>query len=195
MIKFLSKWIEGIIIAISIVSIIEMILPNGNIKKYIKIILSIYVIFSIISPFVDSNRLYNLATNEFNSYVESSTDNKDFSQINTSNTYKNLYMKELENDLKERIKEYGYYTKKCDIDAVFDTIQSNSGINKINLVISKNRSLIEEVNQIQKVEINEKDKAIETSLNIKNNEQLKKIKKELSQIYEIDESIIYISEE
>lgn len=60
MINFLSKWIEGIAIAVIIASIFEMILPDGNIKKYIKIVLGIYIIFSIISPFVDSKELYSL---------------------------------------------------------------------------------------------------------------------------------------
>ena len=47
MIEFLSKWIEGIAIAVIIASIFEMILPNGNVKKYVKVILSIYIVFSI----------------------------------------------------------------------------------------------------------------------------------------------------
>ena len=60
MVSFLSSWIEGIAIAVIIASIFELILPNGNLKKYIKIILGIYVIFSIITPFVDSNKLYSI---------------------------------------------------------------------------------------------------------------------------------------
>lgn len=60
MIDFLSKWIEGIAIAVIVASIFEMILPDGNIKKYVKIVLGIYIIFSIISPFVDRKELFNL---------------------------------------------------------------------------------------------------------------------------------------
>lgn len=60
MINFLGKWIEGIAIAVIVASIFEMILPDGNIKKYVKIVLGIYIIFSIISPFVDRKELYNL---------------------------------------------------------------------------------------------------------------------------------------
>ena len=60
MINFLGKWIEGIAIAVIVASIVEMILPDGNIKKYVKIVLGIYIIFSIISPFVDRKELYNL---------------------------------------------------------------------------------------------------------------------------------------
>ena len=55
MIKFLSSWVEGIAIAVIVASIFEMILPNGNIKKYVKIVLGIFIIFNIISPFVSGN--------------------------------------------------------------------------------------------------------------------------------------------
>ena len=41
MINFLSNWIEQIAIAVIIVSIFELILPKGNLKKYIDIILII----------------------------------------------------------------------------------------------------------------------------------------------------------
>ena len=74
MIDFLGNWIEGIAIAVIITSIFEMILPNGNVKKYMKIILGIYVVFSIISPFVNSKDLYSLnVSEEIDNYVESMT--------------------------------------------------------------------------------------------------------------------------
>ena len=38
MIEFLGKWIEGIAISVIIASIFEMLLPDGNIKKYVKMI-------------------------------------------------------------------------------------------------------------------------------------------------------------
>ncbi len=74
MIRFLSKWIEGIAIAVIITSIFEMILPNGNLKKYIKVVLGIYVIFSIIAPFVDSKALYSIdIEKELNIQISNST--------------------------------------------------------------------------------------------------------------------------
>jgi len=34
--EFITSWVQGIIIAVIIGTIIEMLLPNGNSKKYIK---------------------------------------------------------------------------------------------------------------------------------------------------------------
>ena len=54
MIKFLSSWVEGIAIAVIVASIFEMILPNGNIKKYVKIVLGIFIIFNIIGVAINA---------------------------------------------------------------------------------------------------------------------------------------------
>ena len=43
--EWISDWVQGIIVAVIIVTIIEMILPNGNSKKYIKVVIGIYIIF------------------------------------------------------------------------------------------------------------------------------------------------------
>ena len=37
MIEWITNWAQGIIIAVIIATIIEMILPNGSCKKYIKV--------------------------------------------------------------------------------------------------------------------------------------------------------------
>ena len=60
MISFLSNWIEQITISVIIVSVFELILPKGNLKKYIKVVLGVYIIFCFISPFVNSANLYNV---------------------------------------------------------------------------------------------------------------------------------------
>ena len=52
MIKYISSWAEGIIVAVIIASIIEMILPKGNTEKYIKTVIGIYILYTIISPVI-----------------------------------------------------------------------------------------------------------------------------------------------
>lgn len=65
MIEFFRLWCEGIIVAVIVSIIIESILPEGNNKKYVKVIISIYIVFTILNPF-----LGNLDTNlDFSSVV------------------------------------------------------------------------------------------------------------------------------
>lgn len=133
MIKFLSSWIEQITVAVILVSIFEMILPNGNIKKYVKMILSIYVVFNIIYPFVDSKALYNFDINDITNLTENSISNlnvnsnsKSLNQENMDNRLESLYIEEIENNIKNKLDELGYNTKKCKVDAVLSKEKSNS---------------------------------------------------------------------
>ena len=61
MIDFLSNWAQGIIVAVIIATIIEMILPNGSSKKYVKVVVGIYILFTIISPIITK-----FSSNNFN---------------------------------------------------------------------------------------------------------------------------------
>ena len=47
MVNWISSWAQGIVIAVIISTIIEMILPNGNIKKYVKTVIGVYIVFAI----------------------------------------------------------------------------------------------------------------------------------------------------
>ena len=50
MISFFRTWCEELILSSFIVSIIEMLTPEGKIKKYIKVVSGVYMIFVILNP-------------------------------------------------------------------------------------------------------------------------------------------------
>ena len=81
--EWVSSWIQGIIIAVIISTIIEMILPEGNSKKYIKVVIGVYILFSIVSPVINKVTGTSFQVSDiFNidEYIEASS----------SNTYQNL---------------------------------------------------------------------------------------------------------
>lgn len=193
MINFLHKWIEQIAIAVILVSIFEMLLPNGNIKKYIKMILGLFVVFSIISPFVDSKALYNLNTNdiigEYNLTQQESVNDK----------IEDSYIKELENDITKTVEEQGYNVKSCKIDARIYSGDKDAGIKSINIILSSknkkeennNNSDIETVNKVEiGVNIGDNEKTEENDITDKD---IKTLKKFLSEHYEIDKKVININ--
>ena len=50
MVKFFRNWCEQLIISSFIVSLIEMLAPEGKIKKYIRVVTGVYMIFVILNP-------------------------------------------------------------------------------------------------------------------------------------------------
>lgn len=192
MIEFLRNWVEQIAITIIIVSIFELILPDGKLKKYIKIILGVYVVFCIISPFVD-NSLYSfdkLDEIDLGDYVENaiSTENTTVNQESMDLRLQELYIQELENNIEAQVQEYGYNMSKCDIDADLSSSSENPGIHSIKLELQEKGR----ISNIESVEINISNNTnIEEAQN--NDQKTKELKKSLAEHYEIDEDIIKIS--
>lgn len=185
MISFLSNWIEQIALAVIIVSIFELILPSGNLKKYIKVVLGIYVIFCLISPFVNSSALYEIKDINIEDYVENATKNETVvNQASMDSRLQELYIEELKKDIKKKVEENGYIMDKCEIDANLESSSDNPGIHKINLVVNENKSNIGEV---EKIEIGSKEVDENT-----NSEGIEKLKENLASYYEISKDVINI---
>lgn len=60
MIKFLRSWCEELILSSFVVAILEMLTPEGSMKKYIKVVTGVYMIFAILSPILLNLNTINL---------------------------------------------------------------------------------------------------------------------------------------
>lgn len=136
--EWVSSWIQGIIIAVIISTIIEMILPEGNSKKYIKVVIGVYILFSIVSPVISKVTGTSFQVSDiFNidEYIEASI----------SNTYQNLeqsqeeqikeiYISSLKSDMKEKIENKGYTV----VDIILEVADNEEyTLNKITLDLKK----------------------------------------------------------
>ena len=205
MIEFLSKWIEGIAITVIIASIFEMILPNGNIKKIVKVILGIYVIFSIISPFTNNKVMGNFDLSKKIEKYSENIETKDFSKDESSSEKKlnSIYENTFEKELIKTIEKEGFIIYKCDVKGNFNAEEENAGISKINIIIEdkkiikkkseeNNEIKIDNVNEIKKVEINIDNKTANKAEEEVNAKDVDTLRKYLSKHYEIDKGIIDI---
>ena len=204
MINFLSNWIEGIVIAVIIASILEMLLPNGSLKKYIKLVLGIYVIFSIISPFVDRKELYSFDISD--TIDEYSANITPSSSSNRDSNLEKMYLDSLEKEIVKKVEEQGYTTRACTAKAIFDTNNENFGIKKISIILKskksnykkdnekQNNSEISNIENVNKVEVNIGNTNAEnddegSSITDKD---IAGLKRTLSDYYDIDKNIIEI---
>ena len=133
MIEFFKNWVEQLAIAIVIVSIIELLLPSGNLKKYIKIVLGIYIVFCIVNPFVNGNSILNFENSDFENYIE----NQSVSNINEESMNKriqDLYIQELKKTIENNLAKRGYKIYKCEIDAdlSYQSAKPRNTQNKLN---------------------------------------------------------------
>lgn len=208
MVSFINSWAQGIILAIIIATIIEIVLPDGKNKKYIKTIIGIYVLFSIIYPIITkiSNKEINL-----NSVVDaantkiSSYQNNDIQVIDTNAYIEETYKGRIEEELENKINEKGFNVDSLNLYIETEDESRYGTINSIVLQISKNNKIntetvnnsINSVNEVEEINIdlsNSSNSVVEENKpNVSTNE-ISELKDYLSTMYSIEKEKIHINE-
>lgn len=210
MINFLSSWVKNLALALIIVSILEMILPNNKTKKYVKMVMGLYILFSIISPFIENSNKFNFNNIDLNSYVEevhttSSTSEK-IDQTSMDDRLSQIYKEELENNITQKVEEKGYIVENCKV--VANISQNDSNIEKITLKIGgkkvqnldkQENTTLSEIQKVEKIDIsvyknkeNAEEPESEETLKITKND-VKIIKDLLINEYGVNEKCLKIS--
>lgn len=133
MINFMSSWAEQIVLAVVVATIIELILPKNKNKKYIQMVIGIYVLFNIISPIIKNKDDFSIEKYSVENYEIKSQYEVDQSSMDAR--LEKIYLAELENTVKLKFKENGFEVTKCTIDAVLDTAKKNAGIHSITVKV------------------------------------------------------------
>lgn len=207
MINWITNWAEAIIIAVVIATIIEMILPEGNCKKYIKVVIGVYILFTIISPVITKFTGKTVSVSDLidlSKYVDEVKEKEKSQNLlaqNNETNIKDMYISNLKTDIKSKLKGKGYNTQNINLDISND---ENYTLNKIYLSVSKIDENEEtdntQTNEVSKIEtVNEVNVSISnevTSTETKKEKDSlstsdkKKIKEYLSSVYEIQEKNI-----
>lgn len=217
MIEFFSTWAKSLGLAIVIISILEMLLPNNKTKKYIRMVMGIYVLFTIVSPFIENKDKIDISNIDFENYIETSTAIK-LNQTSMNERIEKLYIEELEKDITNKLQEQGYEVTKCKIEVTIADTEQETQITKIKLNVKKSENKEEQkvdsekienkiVTEIQKIKpidtkiaTNENEKNEERNEEVKETnetkitkEDIKNIKKFLIEEYEVDEKCLQIN--
>ena len=158
MIEFLSSWAKSLGLAIIIVSILEMLLPNNKTKKYIRMILGIFILFNIISPFVGNKDLLNIDNFDLDSYT-TTKETSNIDQKSMDDKIIELYTKELEKDITSKVEQQGFEVSNCKVEAQIGNEDEETKITKINLKIKNKYIKTNDTSNTQK-ESNTNEKKI-----------------------------------
>ena len=207
MISFISTWAQGIIVAVIIATIIEMILPEGSSKKYIKVVIGIYILFVIVTPVINK---FSKQTVDVSSVIDYEFEGE-IKQVSSSNleernnlNIKSMYEMNLKSDIKNKIQGKGFVVDNVKVE-ILDNDEYT--INKIDVAISgekqeeekkenqSKKNVVTIVDNIEKITIdlskqnrNEKEEKKYT-ISKKNANNLKDY---LSSIYSVDTKNIEI---
>lgn len=218
-IEWISSWASSIIVAVIIGVVIEMILPEGNSKKYIKVVIGIYVVFTIVTPVINKFTGKDIEVSdilELDKYIEEaqeSIETQNTMQSDNESNIRSMYISGLEDDIRAKIEAKEYIVGSVEISVADDDSYS---INSIIVEVQKkqdneeqnnteNKNSINEIQKVEKVEIGEvnigesenSNDIVEEEKNTTNNDlsnsDKKKLKEYLSSVYEVNEDNITIN--
>lgn len=195
MINAMSTWAKSIILAVIVSTIIQMILPEGNNKKYIKTVIGLYILFTIISPIISkiSGGNTTIDVSKYENYfnVESTTTaSANVIDKNLDNTYTSS----IKADIKNRMKQKGYKVNSIDANIELKNEESYGTINSLKISLEReennNNSNIQAVN---KIEIKISNNTNEAKQNNLTSMEKQEIKNYLSETYSIKKENIEVN--
>lgn len=196
MIEFLSSWAQGIIVAVIIATLIEMILPNSSSKKYVKVVIGMYILFTIVFPIIKKvgGKDINLNTINIEKYEQqiAKSDNTISRKFEDNNTrsIKDIYVSNLKADISAKLKEKGYEIDISDIQIKDD---ENYTIEKITLKLIKTEQKQEKNNEIVINTVEIGNTISQKDSKTLSDDDKQEVKDYISETYDIDKKNINIS--
>lgn len=198
MVDWFRMWSRSIIVAVVISTIIEMILPENNSKKYIKILIGMFIVYSIISPMMSKfsgTELDDIIENQ-EKYLQASSSNLaiyDSKGSINDMSVKSIYSESIKKDMMLKLKSIGYVVEDLNLTIAKDDSYNIEGVNirikeKNESTEKQAQSLVETVKYV----IIKLDKQKHSESVVNENEK-NKIKKVISEDYGVDFSKIDVN--
>ena len=200
MVEWISGWAQGIIVAVIIATIIEMLLPEGSSKKYIKVVVGIYILFTIVSPVITkiTNKEFKLSDIiDLDEYIEAASSDNTYNELEKSNNenIKEVYIASLKSDIEGKIANKGYNADSIEVE-----VQDNDEytINSITISVSKldqkeENNNIEIVNEVEINVSTSTEKSKENEKEELSKKEKEELKEYLSSVYELPGDNIIIN--
>ena len=200
MINFINSWAQGIILAVIIATIIEIILPEGKNKKYVKTVIGIYILFTIIYPLINKFTKLNINTLIENTTKQMSTYQENNSlKIDTDIYIESTYKKKIEEDIKNKANEKNLNITFLNVYIETEDENRYGMLNNLVMKVEKgktNQKNSNTVNQIKEVNISKNAQNNETIENKTVTEkEINEFKEYINATYYLEKEKIHINEQ
>lgn len=168
MITFMNTWAKNLGLAIVVISILEMLLPNNKIKKYIRMVMGIYILFCILSPWIQDKDMIENNIEDLQASISTGNTtmntSKEVNQTSMNERIQELYIEELEKDIRKKLKQHGYEISKCKVDANIADEEDETRIKKIQIKVTDKIEETQNEDNTKRKEKSEQNESIENKI-------------------------------
>jgi len=182
---FLRNWVKDIAVMFILLSIVELALPNNNMKRYVNVVIGLMIIIVIISPFIKLiNSSFNIEQEIFKSIVEGVqfeyADNSDLQELH-ERQIKETYINMLKENVKATIDGILEYQVDDIKISIFEDEDNYGNIRDIEIVMapkdgsdSYDEDTIKTI-KIEEIKIDDSNKETEKATTFKDGDKIKDI--------------------
>lgn len=182
---FLRNWVKDIAVMFILLSIVELALPNNNMKRYVNVVIGLMIIIVIISPFIKLiNSSFNVEQEIFKSIVEGVqfeyADNSDLQELH-ERQIKETYINMLKENVKATIDGILEYQVDDIKISIFEDEDNYGNIRDIEIVMapkdgsdSYDEDTIKTI-KIEEIKIDDSNKETEKATTFKDGDKIKDI--------------------
>ena len=207
MMEWLKIWANQVMMAVMIAVIFELILPNGNSKRYIKMMLNFYLLFIILNPLISKfthQEIKDLQEFDYHQYVPDTVETS--SNIDFDEVTENTYQKALKQDIIQKLAAKGYNASDISIDINNNKNDDEYGsIQEMSVNITKEKKEEDKIDssiKINAIAINvigdnhlqTENQIVETNPHVCSTSDIQKAKKILQEEYQVTADKIHINE-
>ena len=155
MISFLKTWAESLIFAILCIVMIEMILPEGSHKKYIKVVLGVYLLLVLMNPLISKLTKTTDLTNMLDMSQFAQENTWEVSSFNTDSELEYMTKESLKLEIERLLQQNGYQASQIEMEFEIKKDHTEIEMTKLSLKIEKDQT--EKIKQIEEVKIQVSD--------------------------------------
>lgn len=187
--EFIYSWIKDLVILFIIITLVDLVMPKGSMHRYIRFVIGLLIIFTVINPFVNLGNIeFQLDKEVFKNIDNQSSINEEIIEGQESQI-EVMYKDKIANELEGFVDENTEY-RVSEVDIEIDKTEDNFGaITYLNLLIQSEDM---EVNE-DSIEIRIKPVVFEYKNEGEVNYEFLDLKDLISNRYEIDMDLIHIS--
>lgn len=187
--NFIYSWIKDLVLLFIIISLVDLIMPKGSLRRYINFVIGLLIIFTVINPFIKLTSLdFQLDREVFRNIDNAQSLDEDI-VARQDEQIESLYKEKIANEIKTFVEdntEYSLSTLNVEINKAEDNFAT---IAYLNMMIQDENVGTNDDN----IRIEVKPVILEANVKNHSEDDFSDIKELISKRYEIEEELISIN--
>lgn len=187
--EFIFSWIKDIVLLFIIITLVDLVMPKGSMRRYINFVVGLLIIFTVINPFMNLSSLDFQLDREVFKNIDNQPKYDGEGLDGQTEQIESLYKEKIARDIKTYLESHSEYVISS-LDVEINKEEDNFGtISYLGILINDNNELVKE----DGIDIQIKPVVLEYNTNLEKNNEFMDIKELISERYEIDKDLIDIS--